>query len=672
MVKQVCLACMLLGGLVLAAPAQTSSSQGLDERLSAARGLVDTAPDEALQSAQAILGDLSETDDLHRTEVWIIMANAYSNKGDHVQGMDWAAKAQHLSRVRGLSEQELSARYALINIHRNRGELDDEIRIGIESLALAEELKNERQVMIMANSLGASYTRKGDYDLAIASYQKGYDHALSAGDLEAQAKMLNNLSSLMITLKNFDQALEVMQKGVDLAETQNDKGNVAVMLTNRAYILDELGRKKEQLADLERALQLAREGGLFRVEGAVLANLADFYLSEGKYARAAELARQGLEIAEKSGDMYQSLVGSVTYGQALSHMGRHNEAFLLFKKALDGFTKAKMEAEVIEVTRIMSVAYEAAGLPGQALVFYKLFKEKSDALFQNEKQKAVMDLQEKYKSVQKQKEIEILSRDNQLKSVQLERRQAQRNIILLISISLVLISILVFQRYRITKKSNEQLKVLNVKLNELSLKDTLTGLYNRRYFFSHIENHVAYARRMGEDQRSITGKLAFLIIDIDFFKRINDTLGHHAGDQVLQNMAARLNSVMRESDVLVRWGGEEFLVVARDATDEGARQLAQRFIQAVNEAPFEYQDQAMWITCSVGYCCYPFISRDPDAVPWEKIIHIADHALYRAKNEGRNRVVGVSATRDRVDPADVDLIIGHFEQAIERELAEFT
>jgi tetratricopeptide (TPR) repeat protein len=399
-----------LAGLLLLAVVQTMFSQipsarDLDERLATVRGLVETSPQEALKGAEALIVDLPESDELRRIEAWIIMANASSNLGEHEQGMDLATKAQVLSRERGFFDQELAARYAQINIHRSRGELDDEIRIGIESLALAEQVRNDRQIMVMANSLGTSYSRKGEYDLAIASYQKGYDHTLAAKDLEAQAKMLNNLSSLMIILKNFDQALEFMQKGLDLAEKQRDFGNVAVMLTNRAYLFDELGREKEQLADLERALKLAWEGGL-----------------------------------------------------ALGHMGRYNEAFPLFKTALDGFSRAKMEAEVIEVTRIMSAAYEMAGFPAQALVHYKEFKEKSDALFQNEKQKAVMDLQEKYSTIQKQKEIEILSQNNRLKSVQLERNQAQRNIILLIAVSLVLLSFLVFQRYRITKNPMNNLK----------------------------------------------------------------------------------------------------------------------------------------------------------------------------------------------------------------------
>jgi diguanylate cyclase (GGDEF)-like protein len=208
-------------------------------------------------------------------------------------------------------------------------------------------------------------------------------------------------------------------------------------------------------------------------------------------------------------------------------------------------------------------------------------------------------------------------------------------------------------------------------LNDLSLKDTLTSLYNRRYFFSHIETHVAYARRMAEDQCSITGQLAFLVIDIDFFKRVNDTLGHHGGDVVLKEVSERLSAVMRKSDVLVRWGGEEFLVVARDATLEGARQLASRVVAVVNERPFEIDKQAMGVTCSVGYCCYPFFPDVPDAVPWEKVIQFADQGLYKAKNEGRNRVVGVMAAESSGDRVDLDLLLNHFEQALGKGLARF-
>jgi diguanylate cyclase (GGDEF)-like protein len=131
-------------------------------------------------------------------------------------------------------------------------------------------------------------------------------------------------------------------------------------------------------------------------------------------------------------------------------------------------------------------------------------------------------------------------------------------------------------------------------------------------------------------------------VDVDHFKDLNDTWGHATGDEVLVAMARRLASIIRETDVLVRWGGEEFLIVSQATSAGAARRVARRILDVVGGQPFETSDGlSVTKTCSVGWAVFPWICKVPDAVPVDDIIKLADRALYMAKQGGRNRAIGL-------------------------------
>ncbi len=185
-----------------------------------------------------------------------------------------------------------------------------------------------------------------------------------------------------------------------------------------------------------------------------------------------------------------------------------------------------------------------------------------------------------------------------------------------------------------------------VELEDASLTDPLTGLRNRRFLHQHIGADTGLAIRRHEDRASgheaQASDLIFFLIDIDHFKRINDQHGHAAGDAVIQQMRERLQPVFRDSDHLVRWGGEEFLIVARD-TDRGhAPELAERVRQAVAGRSFDLGDgRLLDCSCSLGFACFPPAPSAPRALDWDQCLRLADAALYDAKQRGRNAWTGL-------------------------------
>ena len=193
---------------------------------------------------------------------------------------------------------------------------------------------------------------------------------------------------------------------------------------------------------------------------------------------------------------------------------------------------------------------------------------------------------------------------------------------------------------------SQELATANRELSEASVTDLLTGLRNRRYFAASIDGDVAASRRVFTDPAGGPAPknkdLIFFLVDIDRFKEVNDVFGHHSGDRVLVEVARRLQGVVRKSDSLVRWGGEEFLIISREGERDEARVLAERALAAISKEAFDLGDKRLlWRTCSVGWAPFPWLREKPDAVSYEDVLRLADRALYLAKSEGRHRAVGV-------------------------------
>ena len=187
------------------------------------------------------------------------------------------------------------------------------------------------------------------------------------------------------------------------------------------------------------------------------------------------------------------------------------------------------------------------------------------------------------------------------------------------------------------KRLQDELRRRNEELDRVSRTDSLTGLHNRRHVEEYLARLVSLARRNVEP-------IAVLVIDIDWFKTVNDTHGHDAGDAVLREVAGRLQDSVRLEDMIGRWGGEEFLVVLPNTTDQGAAELAERLRQVVADTPCRLADgDAVQVTISVG-CAASLID---DA---GRLVRSADAAMYEAKQTGRNRVV-VAAADDLARPA---------------------
>lgn len=184
-------------------------------------------------------------------------------------------------------------------------------------------------------------------------------------------------------------------------------------------------------------------------------------------------------------------------------------------------------------------------------------------------------------------------------------------------------------RYTITDAGQE---ALLRQLFESSVTDSLTGTHNREYFDSQLRAELSFARRHKTE-------VALVLFDVDHFKRVNDTYGHPAGDEVLIHLANAVRPIVRNEDVLARYGGEEFAVILRGVDIKGATALAERLRARVAALTVTTDRGAIRVTVSIGCAAG---GGSPDVTP-EELIGTADARLYRAKHAGRNRVVSSDA-----------------------------
>lgn len=251
--------------------------------------------------------------------------------------------------------------------------------------------------------------------------------------------------------------------------------------------------------------------------------------------------------------------------------------------------------------------------------------------FQKEKlSNAVLDVNEKEKIVEslinlqkeKQQEFEETKKDLEFLNLQIQEQKKnlllkedvisnQKNIITIMGLLSMIIIILGLNGIR-----------QNRLLKSLSQIDTLSGLYNRRFMNQRIEEEISKYKRY-ETPFSI------LLVDVDFFKKINDNYGHDKGDLVIKKISTLMQQNTRDTDINARWGGEEFLILVPNSNLEGALTLANNLKQIIEKTNFETKEK---ITVSIG------VSTFNENLNQEELLKLADNALYKAKNNGRNKV----------------------------------
>ncbi|MCI0415978.1 GGDEF domain-containing protein [bacterium] len=269
---------------------------------------------------------------------------------------------------------------------------------------------------------------------------------------------------------------------------------------------------------------------------------------------------------------------------------------------------------------------------------YKKFREVRDSILIEEQTRRLAQLGSRYQMEKSEDEIEKLKRE--LQDLRLKNERTQRYALVGGSILLGIVGFLLYRRRVESARIAE----------ELSLTDSLTGLRNRRFILQTIGYDLAsclrkYRVALYSGTYPRYADVVFLVIDLDEFKLINDQYGHSAGDEILKQIAKLLQAGCRASDTILRWGGEEFLIISRFSNREDAGIMAERFRSLIESAELQIGSEGIIrCTCSIGFAAYPFVRSSPDAFTWEQVIAFADSSLFAAKRSSRNAWIGLHTT----------------------------
>ncbi|HEX5791852.1 MAG TPA: diguanylate cyclase, partial [Rheinheimera sp.] len=227
---------------------------------------------------------------------------------------------------------------------------------------------------------------------------------------------------------------------------------------------------------------------------------------------------------------------------------------------------------------------------------------------------------------------------------------------------------LVRQRTQELENSNLKLNELNEQLTLLTHKDSLTGLRNRRFMFEQLPKDIEHFQRNRESMQSQGKCVALIHLDLDNFKQVNDQYGNSAGDSCIQQVAGILIRETRGSDYVVRFAGEEFVLVLRDIQTELVAQFSYRLNELIGKTVFSLPDgHRTRLTCSVGYAVFPLELLGGQLINWEISLQLAEMALYHVKHAGKNGVATIEFDQ-QVDAFEFE-DSSHIEAQVERLLA---
>ncbi len=626
----------LLAAAWLLAPV-LAFGQSLDVEIATIREQVRFTPDKALMQLQQLEASARAAPPATKGEFLSQLSLAWRYLGQYETAMVLAEELQAFGKAQ--NDPVLNAKAVLTRAYVHSAMTDAKtahtLAFEAEKLANATgDLKLRVQATITS---GQCYAEQGNFPAALARLQVATELARQIkDDLIPLASALNALAQLYTQMKEFGKGWETLAESVQVAEKMNSPGRLALAMNTEYGLAIDSMQPRRALQALLRALDLARKLGARGMEADLLVNLSDSYLKEHDYPRTLRYSQESIAAAREINNAATEATARINIGQAYLGMGRVADGKKSFEAGLAHYEKVDDKVQLQVILQEYGAALERAGDHGAAIAAYHRERRLSNELFERQRQKTMLELQEKYDTEKKQRRIEALSQENRVKSAEIDNRRLQQRVWWLLAVVFALAAIIVGLLYRKVRHANARLEEKNQELKQQSALDPLTLLYNRRHFQEFMRGHQPERRGLGHED--IVG--ALFLLDVDHFKHVNDRHGHAAGDAVLKMISEQLRIALRETDMIVRWGGEEFLAFLPAIPRNGVEEVARRILLAISAQQLDYQGARISVNVSVGFAPFPLIPGDMP-LPWERAVNLVDMALYLAKAHGRNRAYGV-------------------------------
>lgn len=616
-----------------------------------------------------------------------VLGYLYTDSGNLETGLRHYLKGLELMKE---NNQEVDSAY-LNNIgvvYDNSGQTDEALEFFQEALKMAKETEYAFQSLLFSN-IATMYLKKNDTETALSYCEKSFN-VLESRNVEKSdfQYYYSTIGATYNEMGKYDKALDNFQIALSICRESNQKYAEINILDEVGIIHLKQGNIKESIKYLE---MVVREAERANANGLVIGtykSLAEAYEKQKDYKSALNYIKLYNELNEKikTKELDDKLVQHMTEfkvekaqkdaeierlkNKELKRQGE--EAALKASLLAQSYEDIKIIAEIgqkitstLDIKKVLNMVYKNINKLMEADIFgiclYDKEQGRIDVKILIEQGKRMplnyttIDNENSFaaKCIREKKEIclnDVIISDEHVKiGFNKERLMAKSIVYYPLTVENKIIGAVTVQSYKnnsysdraigmikalasyiaIALNNSQKSEELRAKTNELELiskTDVLTGLFNRRYIRSRIDKEV-------ESYQSNNEAFSVVLLDIDYFKKINDIYGHNCGDYILSKLAKLLKKQIRKQDVLARWGGEEFLILLPNSNEKEAVTLCERLRHKVETTNFSYNKKSIKLTVTFG------ISEYDEALEIESTINNADRNLYKGKNQGRNCVV---------------------------------
>lgn len=545
---------------------------------------------------------------IHHLEARIDQANSVQERIDAINQLAWKLRicqperayslCQDAARLSKPDEQNVynqglaASLVTLAFLDSEEGNLDAAVSHCLEALTFLENGRFSESLIAAWYTLGWTYFYSGDYPAALEFGLKALNMAKEVGVKEIEAWVLDLTAS---TYKDPTQAIPMYQKALQLFEELDDLEGQVRTLNNWACTLLETGNHLTALEYSQKSLKLAQAGMLKRDEINVYNTVGDIFIAMGDYAQAESYIQKAKLLVENYGRDISYLYILVSLGEVLLAQNELDSAEQELLHALDMATQADMRNEQARCHQLLSYTYERQGKLDKALDYYKTFHSLRESISGESVIKQVAALKMSH-------QIETAHRDAEIQRLQNEKLQLEL----------------------------DEHKRMHIILENLATRDSLTNLYNRRHFLALAEKEWERALRYKHP-------ISVLMIDLDHFKKINDTYGHAAGDQVLITVAGIIQSALRNTEIAGRYGGDEFAVILPETIGKNGLIVGKRIHDEIDNQSMHAETGTFTLSVSIGVAESLDVNRKKVKTLYE-LINRADQALYISKKSANNPI----------------------------------
>jgi len=477
-----------------------------------------------------------------------------------------------------------------------------------DALAIAEARGDGNARARLLRSIGFTFDELGDFPGALDHHLRALEIEEAAGNTAGRAATLRTIGIVYSRSGDPDTGLDYFKRSLLLCAEAGDDIGRAKTLNNIGVNLNDVGRHEESLSVLNESLRLYRRAGLTLQHSGTLVNLGLTLEKLGRPTEAEASFQEALLLAEATGHMFGVVDALLSLGRLAAAQGRTADARTRLESALAGAERHNLKQPICECCDALATLHEQCGEFREALALHRRFHAFEREVLRQSSERQLRAVQTRYQLAAAQREAEI----HRLRHVELADANAELEQL----------------NYSLRTADQQKSKLLE-QLERQTYEDSLTGLGNRRLLDKRLADE--FSRAIRHDR-----PLAVALLDIDHFKRVNDRYSHAVGDATLKELARLLVATVRHTDLVARFGGEEFVLVLVETDAAAAQWACEKLRLAVATHDWKRVHSGLGLTVSVGYCA------DTTVAGFERMLAIADRNLYVAKSKGRNCVVGAA------------------------------